>query len=76
MDNDKRIVLKIREAYITILPKTRRMETRHRLMTRLGISVRAFEARIKHKVMIDLEEAVVWAQELNKDVNELYDIVR
>ena len=74
MENKKRIVLKIREAYTRILPFSRRMEIRRRLMVRLGLSKRAFETRLSNQLMIDLEEAVVWSQELNLELSDLYDI--
>ena len=75
MENDKRIELKIREAYMKILPFQERMAVRHRLMTRLGLSVRAFEGRINHRVMLDLDEAVVWAQELGLEIEDLYEVI-
>ena len=43
---------------MNILPRAARMDARRRLMLRLNLTVRQFEARIKNEIMLSLEESV------------------
>ena len=75
MEEKKEIRLKLREAYQKLLPYSARMTARRQLMARVPLNKRQFENRITNKVEIDLTEAVLWAQELGVDVNDLWELV-